>query len=50
MKKEETSKEGSRFNETDVYRVKRDSRMNTGIYMCKLVLKKHGSVQIEGMG
>jgi hypothetical protein len=40
----------STFNETDVYRVRRDSRLNQGIFLSKLVLKKHGTVQIEGMG
>jgi cystathionine beta-lyase family protein involved in aluminum resistance len=46
----DTPKEGSKFNETDVFRVRRNSRLNTGIYMCKLILKKHGTIQIEGMG
>lgn len=46
----ETPKEGSKFNETDVYRVRRDSRLNQGLFLSKLILKKHGTVQIEGMG
>ncbi len=46
----ETPKEKSTFNETDVYRVRRDSRLNQGLFLCKLILKKHGTVQIEGMG
>lgn len=49
MSKEPT-KEKSTFNETDVYRVSRDSRLNQGLFLCKLILKKHGTVQIEGMG
>lgn len=39
-----------KFNENNVYRVRRDSRLNQGIFLSKLVLKKHGTVQIEGMG
>lgn len=42
--------EGPKFNTTNVYRVRRDSRLNQGIFLSKLVLKKHGSIQIEGMG
>jgi hypothetical protein len=48
--KKEAPKEGSKFNETNVYRVRHDSKVSTGIFMCKLVLKKHGTAQIEGMG
>lgn len=44
------SQEGPKFNETDVYRVRRDSRLNQGLFLSKLILKKHGTVQIEGMG
>ena len=40
----------SKFNETDVYRVRKDSRLNQSLFLCKLILKKHGNVQIEGMG
>ena len=43
-------KEGPKFNETDVFRVRRDSRLNQGLFLCKLIVKKHGTVQIEGMG
>ena len=42
--------EPSKFNDTNVYRVRRDSRLNQGIFLSKLVLKKHGTIQIEGMG
>jgi hypothetical protein len=41
---------GPKFNETNVYRVRRSSRLNEGLFLSKLVLKKHASVQIEGMG
>ena len=41
---------GPKFNETNVYRVGRNSRLNEGIFLSKIILKKHGSVQIEGMG
>ena len=41
---------GPKFNETNVYRVRRNSKLNEGLFLSKLVLKKHGSVQIEGMG
>lgn len=44
------NKENPKFNETNVFRVRRDSRLNQGLFLCKLILKKHGSVQIEGMG
>lgn len=44
------SQEGPKFNETDIYRVRRDSRLNQGLFLSKLILKKHGTVQIEGMG
>lgn len=39
-----------RTNETNIYRVRKDSRLNQGLFLCKLIMKKHGSVQIEGMG
>jgi hypothetical protein len=40
----------SKFNETDIYRIRKNSRLNQGLFLCKLILKKHGTVQIEGMG
>ena len=43
-------RENPKFNETNIFRVRRDSRLNQGLFLCKLILKKHGSVQIEGMG
>jgi hypothetical protein len=43
-------KENPKFNETDVFRVRRESRLNQGLFLCKIILKKHGTVQIEGMG
>lgn len=45
-----TTVEAPKFNETNVYRLRKDSRLNQGIFLAKLVLKKHGSIQIEGMG
>jgi hypothetical protein len=39
-----------KFNENNVYRVRRNSRLNEGLFLSKLVLKKHGNVQLEGMG
>lgn len=42
--------EGPKFNETNVYRVRRESRLNQGLFLCKLIIKKHGNIQIEGMG
>lgn len=44
------SKEETKFNSTNVYRVRRTSRLNEGIFLSKLILKKHRDVQIEGMG
>lgn len=42
--------EAPKFNQTNVYRVRRDSRLNQAIFLSKVVLKKHGTIQIEGMG
>ena len=39
-----------KVNDTNVYRVRKNSRLNQGLFLCKLIMKKHGSVQIEGMG
>jgi len=39
-----------KFNETNVYRVRRNSRLTEGLFLTKLILKKHGTAQIEGMG
>jgi hypothetical protein len=39
-----------KFNENNVYRVRRSSRLNEGLFLSKLILKKHGTVQIEGLG
>jgi len=36
--------------DTNVYRVRRDTRLAQGLFLCKIIMKKHGSVQIEGMG
>lgn len=42
--------EAPKFNQTNVYRVRRDSRLNQAIFLSKVILKKHGTIQIEGMG
>lgn len=39
-----------RINDTNVYRVRKNSRLNQGLFLCKVIMKKHGTVQIEGMG
>ena len=39
-----------KFNSTNVYRIRKNSRLNQGIFLSKLILKKHGDLQIEGMG
>ena len=44
------SNQGPKFNETNVFRVRRETRLQQGLFLAKLVLKKHGSAQIEGMG
>jgi hypothetical protein len=44
------SRQESTFNETNVYRVRKSSRLNQGLFLAKLIIKKHGDIQIEGMG
>lgn len=44
-----TGTEGAR-PETNVYRVRKDTRLAQGLFLCKVILKKQGSLQIEGMG
>ena len=44
------SSEGPKFNETNIFRVRKNTSLNQGLFLCKLVIKKHGSVKIEGMG
>ncbi len=39
-----------KINDTNIYRVRKNSKLNQGLFLCKLIMKKHGSVQIEGMG
>jgi hypothetical protein len=41
---------GPKFNETDVYRIRKSSKLNQGLFLCKLILKKHGHLNVEGMG
>jgi hypothetical protein len=36
--------------DTNVYRVRRDTRLPQGLFLSKIIIKKHGSVQIEGVG
>lgn len=36
--------------DTNVYRVRRDTRLPQGLFLAKIIMKKHGSVQIEGVG
>jgi hypothetical protein len=36
--------------DTNVYRVRRDTKLAQGLFLAKIITKKHGSVQIEGMG
>jgi hypothetical protein len=45
-----STEQNQKFNNTDVFRVRRETRLNQGIFLSKIILKKHGSVQIEGMG
>ena len=44
------SQTNQRTTESNVYRVRKNSGLNQGLFLCKLIMKKHGSVQIEGMG
>ena len=44
------NKEGHKFNEDNLLRIRRNSRLNQNIFLSKLVLKKHGTIQIEAMG
>ena len=43
-------KSAPKFNESNVYRMRKQSRLSEGIFLSKLILKKHGNLQIEGMG
>lgn len=36
--------------DTNVYRVRRDTRLPQALFLSKIIIKKHGSVQIEGVG
>lgn len=36
--------------EADVYRVRRETRLTEGLFLAKIIMKKHGRVQVEGMG
>lgn len=39
-----------KFNENNIYRVRKSSRLNQGLFLAKLILKKHGDVHLEAMG
>lgn len=39
-----------KFNETNIYRIRKSSKLNQGLFLSKLVLKKHGDIHIEAMG
>ena len=43
-------RKGPKFNETNVYRIRKESRLNQGLFLSKLILLKHGDLQVEGMG
>jgi len=36
--------------DTNVYRVRKDTKLAQGLFLSKIIMKKHGSIQIEGMG
>jgi len=40
----------TKFNENEIYRVRKSSRLNQGLLLAKLIIKKHSKIQIEGMG
>ena len=39
-----------KFNDSNVYRVRKNTRLNQGLFLAKLIIKKHSNIQIEGMG
>lgn len=39
-----------KFNENNIYRVRKSSRLNQALFLAKLILKKHGDVNLEAMG
>ena len=43
-------KENKSSKESQIYRVRKDTRLNQALFMCKVILKRHGYVQVEGMG
>lgn len=40
----------TKFNDNEIYRVRKSSRLNQGLFLAKLIIKKHDKIQIEGMG
>ena len=43
-------KKGPKFNENNIYRIRKSSKLNQGLFLSKLILLKHGDLQVEGMG
>ena len=48
MKK--SDQQGSPANDTDIFRLRKNTKLNEALFLSKIILKKHGSVQIQGMG
>ena len=42
--------EGDNKPAPEVYRVRRNSRLTEGLFLSKIIMKKHGRCQLEGMG
>lgn len=42
--------QGDNKPEPDVYRVRRNSRLTEALFLTKIIMKKHGRCQLEGMG
>lgn len=40
----------AKFNDNNIYRVRKSSRLNQALFLGKLILKKHGDIQLEAMG
>lgn len=44
MKK--SDQQGSPANDTDIFRLRKNTKLNEALFLSKIILKKHGSVQI----
>ena len=44
MKKND--QQGSSSNDTDIFRLRKNTKLNEALFLSKIILKKHGSVQI----